>query len=80
MNTSHLINSDFWKKVLTTYLDSKPILKAEHVDVELYQKQLLWHNNAISYKNSQLSYRAKGGVETVHDIIHLTDKRPLTPK
>lgn len=74
------VKNQFWETVLTTYLKEKSLTDIEKVDVSNVLNQTLFNNNLIQHKGSVLFHAewVKKGLEKVHNIVSLTERRFLT--
>jgi exonuclease III len=67
------IYNAFWKNVFITFLDNKNKIKADEVKPENVERQLLFNNNLIRYKNSILNFPnwEKNGFMRLKDVLNL---------
>ena len=74
------LQNDFWKEVITTYLDNKSRVTLEEVNCNNFLNQMLFNNNLITYKKKVLFFPKwqKRGLEQVKDVINFRGKRMLS--
>ena len=74
------IKGNFWKKVVVTWLNRKPVTSIEEVERESLIHQKLWYNELIKYKGNPLYFKRwqKKGIETVLDLLVVRENRILS--
>ena len=74
------IKSDFWKKVICTYLENKTMDTFENININTFQNQLLWNNSLVLYKHKTLFFPEwkNKNIERIKDIVNVNESRLLT--